>query len=244
MAYLRTIPLSQLEGPSGLIHLREDLNERARMRSEGHVEETGDRNAGGAMTPRKLVGGLAPLPASSSPCLRSPSRRRACRSSNEAGGGAASGRMVQMIALLTVLSLAPGLLIMVTASPASVIALSFLRSGLGLQSTPANLVLISLSLFMTFYVMGPTFDRAWKDGIQPADRQRDFRAGGADARRRLRSASSCSRRSGRRISRPSPILPPPMGQAATSTAPEIVELRILIPAFMISELRAASKSAS
>lgn len=39
MAYLRTIPLSQLEGPSGLIHLREDLNERARMRSEGHVEE-------------------------------------------------------------------------------------------------------------------------------------------------------------------------------------------------------------
>jgi len=44
------------------------------------------------------------------------------------------------------------------------IALSFLRSGLGLQSTPANLVLISLSLFMTFYVMAPTFDRAWQGG--------------------------------------------------------------------------------
>ena len=48
-----------------------------------------------------------------------------------------------------------------------VIALSFLRSGLGLQSTPANLVLISLSLFMTFYVMALTFDKAWETGLKP-----------------------------------------------------------------------------
>jgi flagellar biosynthetic protein FliP len=47
------------------------------------------------------------------------------------------------------------------------VALSFLRSGLGLQSTPANLILISLSLFMTFYVMAPTFERAWDDGVKP-----------------------------------------------------------------------------
>ena len=82
-------------------------------------------------------------------------------------GGAASGRIVQLVALLTVLSLAPGLLMMVTSFTRFVIALSFLRSGLGLQSTPANLVLISLSLFMTFFVMAPTFDRSWKDGIKP-----------------------------------------------------------------------------
>ena len=82
-------------------------------------------------------------------------------------GGAASGRIVQLIALLTVLSLAPGLLMMVTSFTRFVIALSFLRSGLGLQSTPANLVLVSLSLFMTFFVMAPTFDRAWKDGVKP-----------------------------------------------------------------------------
>jgi len=68
---------------------------------------------------------------------------------------------------VTVLSVAPGLLIMVTSFTRFVIALSFLRSGLGMQSTPANLVLISLSLFMTFYVMSPTFDRAWQDGVQP-----------------------------------------------------------------------------
>jgi flagellar biosynthetic protein FliP len=82
-------------------------------------------------------------------------------------GGAASGRIVQLVALLTVLSLAPGLLMMVTSFTRFVIALSFLRSGLGLQSTPANLVLISLSLFMTFFVMAPTFDKSWKDGVKP-----------------------------------------------------------------------------
>jgi flagellar biosynthesis protein FliP len=66
-----------------------------------------------------------------------------------------------------VLSIAPGLMIMVTSFTRFVVALSFLRSGMGLQSTPANLVLISLALFMTFYVMAPTFDRAWEQGIQP-----------------------------------------------------------------------------
>jgi flagellar biosynthetic protein FliP len=83
------------------------------------------------------------------------------------GGASATARIVQMVAILTVLSLAPGLLIMVTSFTRFIVALSFLRSGLGLQSTPANLVLISLSLFMTFYVMAPTFDRAWQNGLKP-----------------------------------------------------------------------------
>jgi flagellar biosynthetic protein FliP len=84
-----------------------------------------------------------------------------------AGGASASGRIIEMVALLTVLSVAPGLLIMVTSFTRFIIALSFLRSGLGIQSTPANLVLISLSLFMTFFVMAPTFDRAWQSGLRP-----------------------------------------------------------------------------
>ncbi len=68
--------------------------------------------------------------------------------------------------ILTVLSLAPGILIMVTSFTRFVVALSFLRSGIGLQTTPANIILISLALFMTFYVMAPTFDAAWKNGLQ------------------------------------------------------------------------------
>ncbi|WP_174512265.1 flagellar type III secretion system pore protein FliP [Methylocella tundrae] len=83
------------------------------------------------------------------------------------GGGSAAGRIIQIVALLTVLSVAPGLLIMTTSFTRFVVALSFLRSGIGLQSTPANLILISLSLFMTFYVMAPTFERAWDGGVKP-----------------------------------------------------------------------------
>jgi flagellar biosynthetic protein FliP len=83
------------------------------------------------------------------------------------GGASATARIIQMVAILTILSVAPGLLIMVTSFTRFIVALSFLRSGLGLQSTPANLVLISLSLFMTFFVMAPTFDRAWQNGLKP-----------------------------------------------------------------------------
>jgi len=83
------------------------------------------------------------------------------------GGASATGRIIQLVAILTVLSVAPGLLIMVTSFTRFVVALSFLRSGLGLQSSPPNLVMISLSLFMTFYVMSPTFDRAWETGLKP-----------------------------------------------------------------------------
>jgi flagellar biosynthetic protein FliP len=83
------------------------------------------------------------------------------------GGASATGRIIQLVAILTILSVAPGLLIMVTSFTRFVVALSFLRSGLGLQSSPPNLVMISLSLFMTFYVMAPTFDRAWQSGLKP-----------------------------------------------------------------------------
>jgi len=65
-----------------------------------------------------------------------------------AGGATASGRIIELVAILTVLSVAPGLLIMVTSFTRFIVALSFLRSGLGLQSAPANLVLISLALFL------------------------------------------------------------------------------------------------
>src|ERR671915_30658 len=84
-----------------------------------------------------------------------------------AADGTAAGRIVQLILVITVLSVAPGLLVMVTCFTRFVVALSFLRAGLGLQTTPANLILISLALFMTFYVMAPTFDQAWNNGVRP-----------------------------------------------------------------------------
>jgi flagellar biosynthesis protein FliP len=83
------------------------------------------------------------------------------------GSASATARMLQLAAILTVLSVAPGLLIMVTSFTRFIVALSFLRSGLGLQSTPANLVLTSLAFFMTLFVMTPTFDKAWRNGVKP-----------------------------------------------------------------------------
>ena len=163
-----------------------------------------------------------------------------------AGDGSVTARIVQVVALLTVLSIAPGLLIMVTSFTRFVVALSFLRSGLGLQSTPANLILISLALFMTFFVMAPTFQRAWDTGLQPlldneisqeeafarvADPFREFMLAQVRAKdltlfRELAAQNGPSQ---------------PSAVATEGVAPEAaedtIELRILIPAFMISELR-------
>ncbi|MGM4930572.1 flagellar type III secretion system pore protein FliP [Tardiphaga sp. 619_E2_N8_5] len=152
------------------------------------------------------------------------------------GEGSASGRIIQMVALLTVLSLAPGLLIMVTSFTRFVVALSFLRTGLGLQTTPANIVMISLALFLTFYVMAPTFDRAWVNGLQPlmkneiteqeaysrvTDPFRDFmlqhvREKDLQTFENLAAESMKVKLDGQRV-----------------------DLRIIIPAFMVSELRRA-----
>lgn len=81
--------------------------------------------------------------------------------------GGTSGRIVQLVAALTVLSVAPGLLMMMTSFTRLVIAFSFLRSALGLQTTPSNMVVINLALFMTMFIMAPTFDRAWRNGLEP-----------------------------------------------------------------------------
>jgi flagellar biosynthetic protein FliP len=138
------------------------------------------------------------------------------------GGASATARVVQIAAILTVLSLAPGLLIMVTSFTRFIVALSFLRSGLGLQSTPANLVLISLSLFMTFFVMSPTFDHAWQNGLQPLmDNTKPFREFMlAQVREKdLNMFADLSK-----------------GNFQVKDRGEI-DLRLLVPAFMISELR-------
>lgn len=82
-------------------------------------------------------------------------------------GEALSGRLIQIIAMLTVLSLAPGLMIVMTSFTRFVIVFSMLRSALGLGQTPPNMVITSLAMFMTFFVMQPVFTDAWEDGLSP-----------------------------------------------------------------------------
>lgn len=78
-----------------------------------------------------------------------------------------SGRVIQLIALITLLSVAPGLLVVMTCFTRFVIVFSMLRSALGLNQSPPNMVLTSLAMFMTFFVMQPVFQDAWDEGLQP-----------------------------------------------------------------------------
>lgn len=85
----------------------------------------------------------------------------------EEGSGSATGRMIQIILIITVLSIAPGILVMVTSFTRIIVVLSFLRTAMGVQQTPPNQVLISLALFLTFFIMAPTFERAYSEGVRP-----------------------------------------------------------------------------
>ncbi len=87
-------------------------------------------------------------------------------------GGSATARMIQMILLITVLSLAPSLLVMVTSFTRVIIVLSFVRTAIGTQTTPPNQVLVALALFLTLFIMMPTFQKSYNDGILPLIEER------------------------------------------------------------------------
>jgi flagellar biosynthesis protein FliP len=148
--------------------------------------------------------------------------------------GTTVGYIIQMFGLLTVLSVAPGLLIMVTSFTRFVIAFSILRSGMGLQSTPANLVLISLSLFMTFYVMSPAVDQAWSTGVQPLMNNQITQQVAVE-----RISSPFRDFMARNVRDKDYDLFADLARERgdTNLARDTVDLRVLVPAFMISEIR-------
>ena len=81
--------------------------------------------------------------------------------------GPLTSRILQIIVLITVVTLAPSLLVVVTSFTRIVVVLSLLRSAMGVQQTPPNAVLIGLALFLTAYIMAPTFEAAYQEGIVP-----------------------------------------------------------------------------
>ncbi|SDG47197.1 flagellar type III secretion system pore protein FliP [Sulfitobacter delicatus] len=153
-----------------------------------------------------------------------------------------SGRIVQFIALITVLSIAPGLLVVMTSFTRFVIVLSMLRSALGLNQTPPNIVLTSLALFMTFFVMQPVFEDAYEGGVVPllnnaiAEEQALERI--ADPFRSFMFVNTRPEDYALflRVTAPEDETgeAPPMPASAEETS-----FRHLVPAFMISELRRA-----
>jgi flagellar biosynthesis protein FliP len=136
------------------------------------------------------------------------------------------------LALLTVLSLAPSILVMVTSFTRIVVVLSFLRTALGIQQTPPNQVLISLALFLTFFVMTPTLERSYDEGIRPLiegkiDEMQAFE----------RAAQPLRVFMTEHVREQDLALFAEMARLPDDGAE--VPLRVLIPAFMVSELRRA-----
>ncbi len=144
-----------------------------------------------------------------------------------------SGQAIQLVLMLTVLSLAPGILMTVTAFTRIVVALSLLRSGLGAQGVPPNPVVISLALFLSLFVMAPTFERAWADGVAP------YNAGKIpEAVAFERTAAPFRVFMLRQVRDDDLALFTKL--ARTPAAPRAqTALATLVPAFMISELRRA-----
>jgi flagellar biosynthetic protein FliP len=148
--------------------------------------------------------------------------------------GSVASWIIRTFGLLTVLSIAPGILIMVTSFPRFIIAFAILRSGMGLATTPSNMILVSLALFMTFYVMAPTFDRAWETGVQP------LIANQIDETEAMRRIAEPFRDFMTANTRDKDIelfvsLAEERGQTVVEGS--VVDLRVVIPAFMISEIR-------
>ena len=100
-----------------------------------------------------------------------------------AGGGGLNERIIQLIALMTVLSLAPSILVMMTSFTRIVVVLSLLRTALGTATAPPNSVVISLALFLTAFVMGPVLTNVYDTGVKPLVANRDHRRSGVRARR-------------------------------------------------------------
>lgn len=151
-----------------------------------------------------------------------------------AGGGSVAGRVIQTVALLTVLSIAPSLLMMMTSFTRIIVVLSFLRTALGTQTTPPNTVLLSLAMFLTFFVMAPTFQASYDQGIKP------IMEGSMDEMEGLQKAVGPFKQFMLKHERPKDLeLFMNLSKTAKVTDPMMTPLQVVIPAFMISELRRA-----
>lgn len=150
------------------------------------------------------------------------------------GGGGATARIIQLIVLIAVLSLAPSILVMMTSFVRIIVVLSFLRTALGTQQTPPNQVLVSLALFLTAFIMMPTFERVYDEGLEP------LIAGQIDEIDAFeRSVQPFREFMLRQVREQDLELFVDIGGISLENTGDVMPMQVLIPAFMISELRRA-----
>ncbi|MEO1292473.1 MAG: flagellar type III secretion system pore protein FliP [Pseudomonadota bacterium] len=144
--------------------------------------------------------------------------------------GSLSLRAVQLFLLITVLSLAPGLAVMVTCFPFMVTVLSILRQAIGVQQAPPNMMIVSLAMFLTYFVMEPVFNEAWTTAVRPAldgnlAAEEAFARGLAPFRTFMLGRTDPETV---RVLAESAALPLPPGEPP---------LRLLVPGFLLSEIQ-------
>ncbi len=149
-------------------------------------------------------------------------------------GDSVTAQIFQLMLLVTVLSVAPGILVMVTSFTRIIVVLAFLRTALGLQTTPPNSVLVGLALFLSLFVMAPVFEQSYEQGIRPLLDEKVEEMEGL----RLAAAPVHEFMLGQ-VREKDLMLFVDMAKIELADDPAAVPYRVLIPAFMISELRRA-----
>jgi flagellar biosynthetic protein FliP len=150
------------------------------------------------------------------------------------GGGGLTERVIQLIAMVTVLSLAPSILVMMTSFTRIVVVLSLLRTALGTATAPPNTVIVSLALFLTAFVMGPVIQRAYDVGVKPLMNNE------ISVEQAFERAADPLRGFMQKNVREKDLqLFIDLSREPAPAKPEDMSLRVLVPAFMISELKRA-----
>ncbi|MFC3050892.1 flagellar type III secretion system pore protein FliP [Kordiimonas pumila] len=149
--------------------------------------------------------------------------------------GTISGRVIQMILLLSVLSLAPSILVMMTSFTRIVIVFSFLRSAMGTQQSPPNMVIVSLSLFLTGYVMAPTFSQVYDQAIEPLVNEEIEATEAYERGSKPMKDFMLSQVRDKDLA----LFVDLSGSSVSSVTPDTIPMTTLVPAFMISEIRRA-----
>ena len=150
------------------------------------------------------------------------------------GGGLFTDRVMQIVALITILSVAPSILIMMTSFVRIVVVLSLLRTALGIQQSPPNSVIVSLALFLTFFVMTPTLTAAYNDGVAPLVAQQITTEQALD-----RAGKPVKQFMLAHVRDADLKLFLDMSHAKPPATPDQVAISTLAPAFMLSELKRA-----
>lgn len=168
------------------------------------------------------------------PCLAPAVDLTAFTSTPAPGGGQVYTLPVQTLLTLSALAFVPALVLLMTGFTRIVIVLSLLRHALGTQSSPPNQVLVGLSLFLTMVVMGPTIDRVYTDAYQPFTENR------ISFNQALERAEAPLRGFMLRQTRDADLaLFARLGHSAAPLKPETAPMRVLVPAFVTSELKTA-----